>query len=77
MSDLPAPPPASASRPAGSIVRVLALLLGALCVLPMAAVAVAALTGSLQTGLHLAATRLPEFAGNTVMLVALVAWARP
>jgi iron(III) transport system permease protein len=73
MSDLPAPPPASASRPAGSIVRVLALLLGALCVLPMAAVAVAALTGSLQTGLHLAATRLPEFAGNTVMLVALVA----
>jgi iron(III) transport system permease protein len=53
--------------------RGLALGLGALCLFPMVAVAVAALAGSLDTALHLAATRLPGFAANTLMLVALVA----
>ncbi len=64
----PAPP-----RKAGKAVGALALGLGALALAPMLAVVVAALAGSLDTGLHLAATQLPKFAGNTVLLVVLVA----
>lgn len=41
--------------------------------MPMVAVVVAALTGGFDTGLHLASTLLPRFAGNTLLLVALVA----
>lgn len=52
---------------------VLALAVGTLCLLPVVAVAVGALAGSFATTAHLAETRLPEFAANTALLVALVA----
>jgi iron(III) transport system permease protein len=64
----PAPP-----RRRGRRIAALAMLLAGLCLFPVAAVLVAALSGGLDTGRHLAATRLPEFAGNTALLVALVA----
>lgn len=66
-------PPSAPPRQAGKAVGALALLLGLLCLLPMVAVVLAALAGSLDTGLHLAATLLPRFAANTVLLVLLVA----
>lgn len=53
--------------------RVVALGLGALCLFPLVAVLLAALTGDGQTALHLITTRLPVLAGNTLLLVALVA----
>ena len=51
----------------------LALLLAGLCLVPVAAVAIAALTGSFETWGHLARTVLPRYAGNTVLLTVLVA----
>ncbi len=66
------PPPARWRRlqpPLGA----LALVLAALCLLPIVAVAVAAATGSFETWRHLSGTVLPRYALNTAMLVALVA----
>ncbi|MDA7427430.1 iron ABC transporter permease [Primorskyibacter aestuariivivens] len=44
-----------------------------LCLLPIVAVGIAALTGGVSTLGHLAGTVLPGYAGNTAVLVALVA----
>lgn len=65
--------PEARSRPSAGLFRAAALLLGLLCLMPMVAVVFAALTGGFDTGLHLASTLLPRFAGNTLLLVALVA----
>jgi iron(III) transport system permease protein len=53
--------------------RVAALLAAAACLLPMLAVAVAALIGGTETVTHLAQTVLWRYTGNTLLLVALVA----
>ena len=50
----------------------LAWLAAGLCLLPMAAVAVAAATGGLETFGRLLDTVLPRFAGTTVLLIVLV-----
>lgn len=50
----------------------LAWIAAGICLLPMAAVAIAALTGGLETFSRLATTVLPRFAGTTVLLIALV-----
>ncbi len=55
------------------VLGAVALVVGGLCLLPVVSVAVAALLGSFATTGHLAATRLPVFAANTALLVALVA----
>lgn len=51
----------------------LAWIVGAICVAPIAAAAVAALAGDLDTWRSLVATVLPGYARNTALLVALVA----
>lgn len=66
-------PPTITPRGRVGLLSWLAVALGALCLFPFLAVLVAALSGDGQTALHLAATRLPVMAGNTVILVALVA----
>ncbi|MGI1663205.1 ABC transporter permease [Palleronia sp. KMU-117] len=53
--------------------RLAALLAAAACLLPMLAVAVAALMGGTDTVAHLAQTVLWRYTGNTLLLVALVA----
>ncbi|MBY4894206.1 iron ABC transporter permease [Rhodobacteraceae bacterium N5(2021)] len=50
----------------------LAWLAAATCLLPMAAVAIAALTGGTETFSRLAATVLPRYAGTTALLIVLV-----
>jgi iron(III) transport system permease protein len=72
MVHTPRLPAASLLRSSG-LFRGAAVVLGVLCLVPMVAVAVAAFTGGFDTGLHLASTLLPRFAGNTVLLVMLVA----
>ena len=54
------------------ILTALAWIVAAACVAPMLAAAIAALTGDLATWRGLAATVLPGFARNTLVLVALV-----
>ncbi len=56
-----------------SLLGMLALLLAGLCLVPIAAVAIAALSGSFETWSMLAATSLPRYVGNTLLLCALVA----
>lgn len=51
----------------------LAWLVAALCILPMAAVAIAALGGGTDTLVSLAGSVLPRYAGTTALLVAIVA----
>lgn len=51
----------------------LAWLVAALCILPMAAVAIAALSGGTDTLVSLAGTVLPRYAGTTALLVVIVA----
>lgn len=51
----------------------LALLISGICLLPMVAVALAALTGGTDTVSHLWQTVLPRYAGTTILLVLLVA----
>ena len=60
------------ARP-GQALRLLAAVIVALCLLPVAAVVLAAATGSFDTWAHLAATVLPRFAGNTALLCLFVA----
>ena len=55
------------------ILNGLAWLVALLCVAPIAAAALAALGGDLATWRGLAATVLPRYAGNTLLLVGLVA----
>lgn len=52
--------------------RGLSLLVAAICVLPMVAVLVAALSGGTETLQHLAETRLWHFTANTLLLVVIV-----
>jgi iron(III) transport system permease protein len=68
-----APQPASLPRRRPPGLGAAAMLLAGLCLFPVAAVVLAALTGGTDTARHLAATRLPVFAGNTALLVLLVA----
>ena len=56
-----------------SLLGVIAALVALLCVLPMVAVAVTALSGGLDTVSSLWATVLPRYIGTTLALVALVA----
>lgn len=69
--------PGQMTRPAsfrpGFPLTGLAFGLAALCLLPVAAVALAAVTGSFETWRHLIATVLPGYALNTVLLALLVA----
>jgi iron(III) transport system permease protein len=49
-----------------------AVLIAVICLLPMMAVAIAAFSGGTGTVSHLLSTVLPRYAGNTLLLVALV-----
>lgn len=49
-----------------------ALVLAGLCLVPIIAVAIAAITGSFDTWRNLMATTLPQYIGNTVLLCAMV-----
>lgn len=57
----------------GRLLRWTAYFFAALCLLPMTAVAIAALTGGTDTVAHLAATVLPRYTFTTLALVTLVA----
>ncbi|MEL6452298.1 MAG: iron ABC transporter permease [Pseudomonadota bacterium] len=72
MSDIA--PPSLAPRRAGRVQALPALswLVAGLCLLPMLAVAIAAVTGGADTILHLAQTVLGRYLGNTLLLVLLV-----
>lgn len=62
--------------PSGRGTRVLAgvaLSVAAMCLLPMVAVALAAMTGGTDTVAHLMETVLPRYAGVTLLLVVMVA----
>jgi iron(III) transport system permease protein len=75
MSAVPASSVSSAaplSHPRPSPLVVLAILAGALLILPIAAVAVYAFAPGQGTWTHLAATVLPSYVGNTLALVASV-----
>lgn len=50
-----------------------ALILAVLCVLPMAAVLITALSGGIETLTHLGQTVLPGYIGTTLLLVVIVA----
>jgi len=65
-----APPP---SRTLRLRLGPIAVLVAAVCLLPVVAVMVAALTGSFDTWRHLAATVLPGYALNTLLLCVSVA----
>jgi iron(III) transport system permease protein len=67
--------PARRVRPSfgGRPIRYAAYFFAALCLLPMAAVAIAAVTGGTDTVSHLASTVLPRYTAATLTLVALVA----
>ncbi len=54
-------------------VRGIALFVALLCLLPMIAVLLAAFSGGHETLAHLAETTLPRYAGNSLLLVVLVA----
>lgn len=56
-----------------SVLSLLAYGVAAMCLLPMLAVALAAVTGGTDTVSHLLDTVLPRYAGTTLALVALVA----
>jgi iron(III) transport system permease protein len=68
-----APAPSRAPGRPGSALRLLAGSIGALFLLPLAAVALAAATGDFATWAHMAGTVLPRFAANTVVLCLFVA----
>lgn len=53
--------------------RGLSFVIAAICLLPMFAVALAAMTGGTETLQHLAQTTLPRYTGNTALLALLVA----
>ncbi|MCC7016227.1 MAG: iron ABC transporter permease [Rhodospirillales bacterium] len=75
MSAVPVPavsPSAPTSRARSSPLVALALLAGALLILPIAAVAVYAFAPGQGTWSHLVATVLPSYVGNTFALVAAV-----
>lgn len=55
------------------LLSTIAIVVAALCALPMVAVALAAFGGGTETVAHLASTVLPRYAGTTLMLVCLVA----
>ena len=59
-------------RPRTSRLQILAWIVAAMCLLPIAAVVLAAVTGGFDTIGRLATTVLPRYIGATVMLVALV-----
>lgn len=61
------------SHAGGGLFKTLSFVIALACLLPMVAVAIAALTGGLDTVTHLAETVLPRYLGATVYLVALVA----
>jgi iron(III) transport system permease protein len=65
--------PARRQAPGGRILRYTAFGFAAMCLLPMAAVVVAAVTGGTDTVSHLAATVLPRYTLTTLALVAMVA----
>lgn len=79
MSSLPRPPVLQRwlrLRPkaqTGIGLRSLAVLVALICLLPMVAVVLAALTGGTGTFAHLAQTTLPGYVQNTLLLVVLVA----
>ncbi len=67
--------PFVSNRPARTAPRLLSVLgwsIAAVCLLPMIAVAIAALTGGTDTLSHLLGSVLARYAGNTVLLVLLV-----
>ncbi|MGY3439308.1 MULTISPECIES: ABC transporter permease [unclassified Marinovum] len=67
---------ASARRPQAEPLRLFrsgAFGVALLCLLPIVAVLVAALTGGVETLAHLMSTVLPQYIGNTLVLVATVA----
>ncbi|MEC7257013.1 MAG: iron ABC transporter permease [Pseudomonadota bacterium] len=68
-ASLPKPAKATGARALG----LLAWTIGALCLLPMVAVALAALTGGTDTVAHLFETVMARYVGTTLALVALVA----
>jgi iron(III) transport system permease protein len=68
-----APLPRRREAAGARALRVIAYAFAALCLLPMVAVAIAALTGGTDTVAHLAATVLPAYTATTLTLVALVA----
>ena len=68
----PAGRPARAARQ-GRIIGGLAMLIAAICLLPMVAVVLAAVTGGTETVRHLLATVLPGYALSTLKLVVSVA----
>ncbi len=70
----PAPPRARKGRfaPRLSALDAVALLLSLTLVIPIASVCFSLLSGESAVFVHLAETVLPEYAGNTLMLVALV-----
>ena len=65
------PNPAQTQHP--KRLSALAWLVAGLCILPMAAVAIAALSGGTDTLVSLAGSVLPRYAGTTALLVAIVA----
>ncbi|MEP3347580.1 MAG: iron ABC transporter permease [Litoreibacter sp.] len=68
MSKLVIPPAAKGPK----TLRIAAVVLAAICLLPMVAVAIAALTGGGDTLVHLAETVLSRYTKTTVLLVLLV-----
>ncbi len=67
-------PTQRAKRRAPASLSGLAWLVAAICLLPMVAVAIAALSGGTDTIVHLADTVLGRYAANTVLLVVLVSF---
>ncbi|MFC3614744.1 ABC transporter permease [Lutimaribacter marinistellae] len=63
----------SKRRHAPRLLAVVAYAIAAACLLPMVAVALAAVTGGTETVGHLMQTVLPRYAGTTLLLVVLVA----
>ncbi len=73
MADLThAPAVLKARRPTARGLRVVSLLIAAVCLLPMVAVLLAALTGGTDTVAHLVQTVLGRYAATTLALVVLV-----
>ncbi len=73
MTDIPAPIPKSPKGTGARALGVIAWGIGLLCLLPMVAVALAALTGGTDTVAHLLDTVMARYVGTTLALVALVA----
>ncbi len=69
----PDQPRRAARQTAPRSLRAIAACVACLCLLPMVAVAIAAMTGGTETVLHLGQTVLGRYAATTLRLVALVA----